>query len=123
MLWWVCPTTRLDFGTLGHKAKSNGVPRREGFLHKALERGCIASMFVSVEQYDLQTQYALRQAAGRIRTCGIEAVLHDLITQGSYYITQPHGQHGIIKNIILPYVQNTNNVSDERKEWERTRIN
>ena len=35
----------------GYKAESNGVPRREGFLHRALHRGCVASMLVGVEQY------------------------------------------------------------------------
>ena len=38
---------------IGYKAESNGVPRREGFLHRALQRGCVASMLVGVEQYGL----------------------------------------------------------------------
>ena len=52
-LWWVCSTMRKDFATLGYKAESNGVPPREGFLHRALQRGCVASMLVGVEQYGL----------------------------------------------------------------------
>ena len=36
-----------------YKAESNGVPRSERFLHRALQRGCVASMLVGVEQYGL----------------------------------------------------------------------
>ena len=41
---------RQDFATLGYKTKSNGVPRREGFLHKALQRGYVAFSCASDEE-------------------------------------------------------------------------
>ena len=114
----VCSTMRQDFATLGYKAESNGVPRREGFLHRALQRGCVASMLVGVEQYSLRRQYAVCQAAKavrgvsgcRVRTRSIEAALRDLIAQGSCYIAQPHGQRRTAitaKRMTSSYIQNT----------------
>ena len=97
---------RKDFATLGYKAESNGVPRREGVLHRALQRGCVASMLV------------VRAVSGcRVRTRGIEAALRDLIAQGSCCIAQPHGQRRTVtaKRMTSPYVQNASSAGDEER--------
>ena len=53
---------------------------------------------------------AVRAVSGcRVRTCGIEAALRDLIAQGSCCIAQPHGQRRTavtVKRMTSPYVQN-----------------